>query len=112
MVLKRIPGKILLLCLSLFLSPFLLFGALEYFPSLIHPLHLDVLPYFKFRWSYIPDSELIFRYRPNFKFAGEFQGDLYSPAYGIPVAPQYYEASFDSNGFRTNSLAQADVVAL
>jgi len=111
-IVKRIVGKIFLLCFSLFVSSILLFGLLECFPSLIHPLHLDVLPYFQFRWSYVPDTNLIFRYKPNFKFVGQFVGDLYSPAYGISVPPQRYEATFDSNGFRTDSLAHADVVAL
>jgi hypothetical protein len=89
--------------LSFFASSLFLFLVLDAFPALIKPLHWDVVPYFNFRQTYLPDPKFGFRERPYSK--GEFstfRGSAYSPLYGIDVPVSAIRWQTDGDGFRNS----------
>jgi hypothetical protein len=95
------PLGLLLSGISLWLVSVVLFVTLDRFPELVQPLHFDVIPYFNYRLTYIPDPMLGFRERPYHKAQiTNFRGFGFSPLYGIDVKPQTLRWHTDGEGFR------------
>ena len=88
-----------------FSSTFLLFSTLELFPDLLHLIKLERVPYYFAKSQLVQDPYLIFtpRFRQKTVALHDFRGDMYSATYGVDVLPMEYRASYDVNGFRTNS---------
>jgi hypothetical protein len=83
---------------------FALYSIFEFIPGLLHVVNLQTIRYYAQRAEYSPDSILVFVPRqPDRVVHAEFQGDGYSPAYGVDVEPIQYHASYTSDGFRANS---------
>jgi len=93
------------------LTAFLL---LDRFPELVKPLHFDMIPYFNYRLTYVPDPVLGFRERANHAARiTNFRGFAYSPLYGIDVRPQTVDWRTDQDGFRNPpKKSSADVVMI
>jgi PAS domain S-box-containing protein len=108
------PLGLILSGASFLLGTLLLFLILDLFPALIKPLHFDMIPYFNYRLTYIPDPVLGFRERPyNEARITNFRGFAYSPLYGIDVRPQTLRWRTDAEGFRNPSdSSSADVVVI
>jgi PAS domain S-box-containing protein len=113
LVLTNPVGVILAVC-SFLTCSLLLFFVLDLFPALVKPLHFDMIPYFNYRLTYVPDPVLGFRERPYHEARiTNFRGYAYSPVYGIDVPPQTIHWHTDSLGFRNAAqLSSADVVVL
>jgi PAS domain-containing protein len=90
-----------------------LFLILDLFPALVKPLHFDMIPYFNYRLTYMPDPVLGFRERPYHKDQiRNFRGYGYSPLYGINVAPETVRWQTDEEGFRNQSEIEIADVAV
>jgi hypothetical protein len=90
-----------------------IFWLLDLFPTLVKPLHFDVIPYFNYRLTYIPDPILGFRERPQHKAAiRSFRGWGYSPLYGIEVQPRTLVWETDEQGFRNRSETEVSDIAV
>jgi hypothetical protein len=110
---RRWIGNISLLLISVFLSTFLLFGALELFPSLPDKLRLNRIYYYALKNRFIPDSVLVFRTRPHYRQDGLFGGDIRGLFTGASFTPVPYHAQYDGNGFRSqHGEAPVDIVNL
>jgi len=95
------PLGLLLSSISLGLVSVVVFFTLDRLPELVQPLHFDVIPYFNYRLTYIPDPVLGFRERPYHKAQiTNFRGFGFSPLYGIDVKPQNLRWHTDGEGFR------------
>jgi hypothetical protein len=108
------PLGVLLASCSMLLFSFFLFSAVEFFPSLVKVLHLDILPFYSFRESWVADDILAYRGKPfAHNRTDNFRGDLYSPLYEIDVPAISAEEALDENGFK-NSVAVEfpDIVVL
>ena len=80
------------------------FSLLETFPSLIVPLGLDRTPYYAWKSCCLPDEVLIWRQRPFLhSTVRSFRGYLYSPMFGVDVAPVTVETRLDKDGFSHNA---------
>ena len=89
---------------SFFVSTLAIFLLLDLFPALIKPLHFDMIPYFNYRLTYVPDPVLGFRERPHHRARiASFRGFAYSPLYGIDVPPRTLVWETDKEGFRNDS---------
>jgi hypothetical protein len=106
-------GSLLSGC-SLVLSSFLLFCLFEAFPALIRPLHLDIIPYYAYRLTYVPDPVFGFKERPFHRAEiANFRGFGYSPLYRINVPPHRITWATDGEGFRNEGTSNfADVVVI
>jgi len=116
-VLIRNPPGVLLMCLSLLFSSFLVFCLLELFPSLIRSFHLDsirVIPYYAVKAHFIADEILAFREKPHNRIeVHNFRGHGYSPQYGIDVVPRTVHWANDADGFRNSRPTSfSDIVIL
>jgi hypothetical protein len=90
--------------LSFLTGSLAIFFLLDLVPALVKPLHFDMLPYFNYRLTYLPDPVLGFRERPNYSARiNNFRGFGYSPLYGIKVPPQTITWETDQEGFRNAS---------
>ena len=89
----------------LFITTFLLFSLLEFFPDLVKAVSLQNIRYYAQASEYVADPTLVFvpRHANKVVDAIEFRGDGYSPGFGIEVSPISYHASYTNNGFRANS---------
>lgn len=106
-------GNISLLAISSFLTTLLLFGVLELFPSLPDKLHLNRVYYYALKNRYLPDSVLVFRVKPHYRYDGLFGGDIRGLFTGASFTPVPYHAQYDGNGFRNqHGEAPADIVNL
>jgi PAS domain S-box-containing protein len=100
---RKPAGALVACCSSLFCS-LILFSLLELYPSLVDRLHLDRISYYALRGCCIPDGALAYRYRPFFRSTNHgFRGYMYSPVYGVEVAPLTVELAADENGFIHNN---------
>ena len=108
------PLGVLCSGISLLVCSLGIFSLLDLFPALIKPLHFDVVPYFNYRVTYIPDPILGFRERPQHKAAIRgFRGWGYSPVYGIEVQPRTLLWETDEQGFRNASQPEfSDIVVI
>jgi PAS domain S-box-containing protein len=99
---------------SFLLGTLSIFLILDLFPALVKPLHFDMIPYFNYRLTYMPDPIFGFRERPyNEAQITNFRGFAYSPLYGIDVRPQTLHWRTDAEGFRNPSdSSSADVVVI
>jgi hypothetical protein len=100
----REPIGAALTLLSSVVCTLILFSLLETFPSLIVPLGLDRTPYYAWKSCCLPDEVLIWRQRPFLhSTVRSFRGYLYSPLFGVDVAPLTVETRLDKDGFAHNS---------
>ena len=99
---------------SFFVSTLAIFLLLDLFPALVKPLHFDMIPYFNYRLTYVPDPILGFRERPhNRAQIASFRGFAYSPLYGIDVQPRTLVWETDNEGFRNPSdMSAADIAVI
>lgn len=106
--LLRMAKPVLYAVYLVFASTFLFFTLLEFAPGLARSINLQPIRYYAQWQQYRPDDTLVFvptwaaEGHPTTQHA-EFPGDLYSPEYGIPYAAANYNASYTSDGFRSNS---------
>lgn len=99
----------------LFMATFALFSLFEFFPNLLKTINLQSIRYYAQAAEYVADPALVFvpRHGKRVVNAIEFRGDVYSPSFGVEVAPIAYSASYTDEGFRTNSSAPPfDVVVI
>ena len=99
---------------SFFAGSLAIFLLLDGFPELVKPLRFDVIPYYTYRVSYLPDSVLGYRSRPflTTKFTG-YRGAAYSPLFGINVPPQSGTWQTDDEGFRNPApLSSAEIAVI
>jgi PAS domain S-box-containing protein len=108
------PLGLLFFGVSFLIASLGLFLLLDLFPKLVKPLHFDMIPYFNYRLTYIPDPVLGFRERPYHKAQiTNFRGFGYSPLYGIDVGPESLRWETDEDGFRNQSnIPFADVAII
>ena len=108
------PLGVVISAISLVATSLGIFLLLDVFPELVKPLHLDVIPYYNYRLSYMPDSALGFRARPNLRSEfTNYRGSAYSPLFGVNVAPQAGVWQTDGEGFRNaTDLSSADVAVI
>jgi len=108
------PIGAIFLCFSSLLCVSLLFILLEFFPSFVNLLHLDVIDYYAYRQNYIADNELAYREKPLVStYLPNFRGSRYSPVYKIDVIPKTIEWVTNENGFRNSYvLKSADVLVI
>jgi PAS domain S-box-containing protein len=99
---------------SFFISTLAIFLLLDLFPALVKPLHFDMIPYFNYRLTYVPDPVLGFRERPYHRAQiATFRGYAYSPLYGIDVPAQKLVWQTDGEGFRNQSdSSSADIAVI
>lgn len=99
---------------SFLVGSFVIFLLLDLFPALVKPMHFDIIPYFSYRLTYVPDPALGFRERPfNQSQITNFRGFAYSPVYGIDVRPQTVIWQTDEEGFRNQpDISFADIVVI
>jgi hypothetical protein len=102
-------GRGVLLCVTPFVSlaacSLVIFALLELFPSLIVYMPFGYADYYEQRVRYVPDDELIYKYKPLSSFqTGSFKGELYQDSYGVDVTPMPYSAVFDEYGFRNGPM--------
>ena len=100
--------------LSFIMASLATFLLLDLVPELVKPLHFDVIPYYSYRLTYLPDPVLGFRARPFHlsKFTN-YRGGEYSPLFGIDVTPQSGLWQTDSEGFRNaEDLSSAEVAII
>jgi PAS domain S-box-containing protein len=113
-VILKNPLGVLFSGASFLIGSFAIFCLLDMFPAFVKPLHLDIIPYFNYRLTYVPDPMLGFRERPfNQSEIDNFRGFAYSPVYGIDVQPRTMTWQTDQNGFRNppaSSLADVAVI--
>ena len=96
-------------------STFVMFSLFEVFPSLLDQVNLQKIRYYAQRAEYLSDPDLVFVPRRGERtlMSEVFTGDQYSEAYGVDVLPIRYQASYTSDGFRSNSSAAPfDVLVL
>jgi PAS domain S-box-containing protein len=99
--------------LSFLAGSLAIFLVLDLFPALVRPLHFDMIPYFNYRLTYMPDPVLGFRERPNHRTQiSNFRGFGYSPLYGINERPHTLVWQTDEEGFRNNPETRAADVAV
>ena len=101
--------------LSLAACSLMMFAGLEVFPSLIEYMPFRSAHYYDQRIRYVPDDELIYKYRPSLKIeTPSFKGEQYHPAYGVDIEPVSYRAVYDDQGFRNGATSSTawDVVVL
>jgi hypothetical protein len=111
---RNLPG-LFLSGFSFLASSFLLFVFFETFPSLLPLTHLDnILGYYAYKSSYIPDPELVFREKPfNRRIIRELAATQYSRRYAIEVEPYSIEWIMDKDGFRNQrAVDSADIVVM
>jgi hypothetical protein len=113
---RRRTIKLILFSLYLlFVTTFVLFALFEFFPDLLKAINLQSIRYYAQAAEYVSDPTLVFVPREGKRIvnAMEFRGDVYSPVFGVEVAPIAYRATYTDNGFRTNSSTPPlDVVVL
>lgn len=100
---------------SVLITLFVLFTLLEAFPILIDTLPLGSIRYYSRKRRFSPDKDLVFVRRGcgSSRETGVFTGDLYRSEYGLNPSVFNYTASYNANGFRTNSsLGAYDVVII
>ena len=98
---------------TLFVCSLGLYRLTELFPELIRATQLKKIPHFARLERFVPDRDLVFCHRRGTTREYEFQGDLYSPAYGIPVETLTNRVTYDADGFRNDaSRAEAEVVVI
>jgi PAS domain S-box-containing protein len=101
LLLLKNPLGVLLSGTSLLIGLFVVFLLLDLFPALVKPLHFDMIPYFNYRLTYVPDPVLGFRETPFRRDQiTNFRGFGYSPVYGIDVQPRRLVWQTDNEGFR------------
>src|SRR5215217_5371912 len=96
-------------------STFMIFAVFELFPSVLDQVNLQKIRYYAQRAEYLSDPNLVFVPRRGERavMTEVFTGDQYSEAYGVEVPPIRYQASYTSDGFRSNSSAPPfDVLVL
>jgi PAS domain S-box-containing protein len=108
------PVGVILAACSFLTCTLVVFFVLDLFPALVKPLHFDMIPYFNYRLTYVPDPVLGFRERPYHEARiTNFRGYAYSPEYGIDVPPQTIHWQTDSLGFRNAAqLSSPEVVVI
>lgn len=108
------PLGTLLSTISFLVTSFVIFALFEAFPFLIGTFHLDILPYFASKNTYLPDPSLVYVEKPNnYQITRYFRGHAYSPTYGIKVKPETMVWKTDGEGFRNDATpTSADIVVL
>jgi len=91
-----------------------IFVLIDAYPPLATALHVDSLPYFRFRITNLPDRSLAFVERPlSHSTTPNYRGGFYSPTYGIDVEPTTVVWDTDADGFRNRvALEHADIIIL
>ena len=104
-ILWRTIKAILFSFYLIFITTFLLFSLLEFFPDLVKAVSLQSIRYYAQASEYVADPTLVVvpRHANRVVDAFDFRGDVYSPGFGIEVPPISYHASYTNSGFRTNS---------
>ena len=84
-ILWRTTKTILFSFYLLFITTFLLFSLLEFFPDLVKAVSLQNIRYYAQAAEYLADPTLVFvpRHANKVVDAIEFRGDGYSPGFGI-----------------------------
>jgi hypothetical protein len=102
--LRKLLGHFLYLAYAVLISPFLFFVTLELFPSLIDHVKLYQIEYYALKSRYVADPSLVLVPRKTGDALEiEFNGDMYSPEYGVDAPRIQYTASYNEHGFRVNS---------
>jgi hypothetical protein len=91
-------------CLGAFAAfSFAAFLLLELRPGMLEWVNLRAVKYYAQTSEYAPDPALVFvPRRGGGVYEGDFRGDLYSDALGVPIAPIHFRNSFTGEGFRVN----------
>ncbi len=84
----------------------LFFSIIEIEPGLLKGFNLDRIKYYAYKKRYIYDDKLVFIAKDISDIKTIFNGDLYSKNYGIKPLRLPYSASYNNEGFRTNSSSQ------
>jgi PAS domain S-box-containing protein len=107
------PVGLVLSAFSFFVGSLAIFLVVDRVPELIKPLRLDVIPYYTYRVSYLPDAVLGYRSKPFLitRFTG-YRGAAYSPLLGINVPPQSGMWQTDDEGFRNPAPVSSAEIAV
>lgn len=112
-MLARVPRTFLFVGYLAAITAVVVFALLE-IPAVNAWLAPD-LPYYALRRAFSPDSVLVFtpafRGEPH-RMQFRFRGDLYSPAFGVPVDPIDVDITYAATGFRTNTSAPPYAIAV
>jgi hypothetical protein len=103
---SRLLLPVLMTAASIMLTLFVLFSFLEAFPTILDALPLDHIRYYAAKRKWLLDDELVFvpNRIHNYVIKLVLNGDMYHKKYGLQKAlDSYYTASYNANGFRTNS---------
>jgi PAS domain S-box-containing protein len=108
------PLGLIISATSFLLASLTIFLLLDLFPEFVKPLRFDVIPYYSYRLTYMPDPILGFRARPYLKSAfADYRGGSYSPLYGINVPPESGVWQSDGEGFRNPAdISSADIAII
>jgi hypothetical protein len=107
------PLGMLVTAITFLLFSFAVFAIGDLIPSMVTPLRLNVLPYFAYMQTYMPDETLAYRERPFHALKQQRSSSAYQRLNGLELPPRTFEWITDGQGFRNSqSRPFSDVVIL